>query len=82
MQIEPEHMAKIKELAGQIECPWESRCITSDFTDVPKVEDTMLSTRVKCLAPREEFCPLSVHSGSEIFCKCSVRICLARKLGI
>lgn len=80
MQIESQHKSKIEELAAQVECPWEFRCTTSDFTDVPEVKDPGLP--VECLASRGEDCPLGLHFGNAILCRCPVRMYLAKEVGI
>ena len=82
MQINQEQKTRIEEIISEMECPKNFECYESGFTKLTKIKDIGLDTFVKCSADKPQNCPHSFPFGHKFFCKCPLRVYIAKELKI
>jgi hypothetical protein len=70
----------LREIKKSIHCSKKFICLKSELTTICKAEDVGLKYNVKCLEEQPQQCEFVVPFGGEFFCKCPVRIYIAKKL--
>ncbi len=71
---------RIEELISQTKCEKNFQCYMSGFKDICKVKDIGLQDSVKCLNKPPEDCEYSFAFGDGYFCKCPLRVYIAKNL--
>ncbi len=73
---------KIEELMADMECPKAFKCAKNGFENLCKANDMGLESLLECLADDPQSCNFAVAFGDDHYCQCSVRVFLAKKLGL
>jgi|Deesub1362A_J573_1020465.scaffolds.fasta_scaffold00341_22 two-component system response regulator len=71
---------EIEEIIKELDCPKDFRCYKTGFKDLCKAKNT--DTFLECLEKEGEKCPFSVFYGYSYFCRCPIRMYLAKKLSL
>ena len=82
MELNADQRADIENIKLSMECPQGFECEKSNFTKLPKVRDLGITDMVQCLSDEPEQCTFAVPFGFGHFCKCPLRVYLARELKI
>ena len=82
MDIDESQRADIEKIRLSMECPKAFECVKSDFTKLPKVRDLGLTDMVECMAEHADDCVFAIPFGFGHFCKCPLRVYLAKELKI
>jgi hypothetical protein len=69
---------QIQEIMRQVECKRDFQCYMSGFKDLCKIEDIGIPDSVRCLSKAPENCKYSFAFGDSYFCKCPLRIYIAK----
>lgn len=80
MDIGQEHKKRIKEIMSGMECPRDFECYKSGFSNLSKANDIGVKTFLKCSEKNPQQCKFSFSFGYEYFCKCPLRVYVAKKL--
>jgi hypothetical protein len=80
MQVQAVHKRRIQEIMREMKCSKDFECYKSGFTNLSRVKDIGMKTFVECLAENGQACEFSFPFGDRRFCKCPLRIYLAKKL--
>ena len=72
---------EMKKIIGETQCPKDFICYTSEFEILGKARDVGLQTFIECLAEDSYDCPFSIRLHGLSYCKCSVRVHIAKSLG-
>ena len=75
-----EHMTKIEAIIGRLKCPKDFKCYKSGFEALCKAKDVGLKLYLECLEQNSFECPFSVSFGRSHYCKCPLRVYLAKEL--
>ena len=81
MQIEQEHKQEIEKIASTMECPKDFICYKSGFQTLCKAKHIGLGLHVQCLETNPPECKFKAPFGSSFFCRCPLRVYIAKKLG-
>jgi hypothetical protein len=83
--VEEKVRKRIGEIIGEMDCPKHFKCAESGFENLCKASDFGDEHHLECLQepyPRCEFALHTDSSGKGIrFCRCPLRVYLARELG-
>jgi len=71
---------KAVEIIGQMECGKGFECAKGGFEHLCKVKDFGLDGYVECLEDHFPPCEFALPFGYVYFCKCPLRVFLAKKL--
>jgi hypothetical protein len=71
---------ELKEIIGEMECPKGFQCYQSGLKVLCKAKDIGLETYLECMEVYPQKCPFSVAFGYSHFCKCPLRVYIAKKL--
>jgi len=77
-----EQKRRIEEIMAGMQCPKGFECYKSGFEKISKVEDKGLLGYVECLENRGTRCKFKVPYGDSIYCKCPLRVYVAKELNI
>jgi hypothetical protein len=69
---------QIQEIMQQVECKRDFQCYMSGFKDLRKIKDIGMPDSVRCLSKGPENCEYSFAFGDSYFCKCPLRIYIAK----
>jgi len=78
--MEKHHERELKEIMSGQTCPKEFTCYQSGFKNLRKAKDIGLESFVECLEKDLTQCEFAVEFGGYYFCKCAVRVYIAKKL--
>ena len=81
--MKEEDREKIDEILGEMRCPKDFKCVDSGFEDLCKARDFGADEQLLCLEDKSVQCPFAVECDWGIrlrFCRCPLRIYLARNL--
>ncbi len=76
--MDKEHEKYIEEHMN--ECPEGCKCHDQGIENLCKAEDVGLHTFVECLEEDPYGCQFSMYLAGAHYCKCSVRVYIAKKL--
>jgi hypothetical protein len=79
MNINASHRKTIDKIIMSMQCPKDFECAKSDFTELRKVRDLGLTGLVECMADRGDECVFAIPFGFGHFCKCPLRVYLAKE---
>ena len=69
---------QIQEIMHQVECKKDFQCYMSGLKDLCKIKDIGMPDSVRCLSKVSENCEYSFAFGDSHFCKCPLRIYIAK----
>ena len=78
--MEKEKLIKIKQVLENSTCPHGCKCYRLKLEDICKARATDLENLLECIEDNPEQCTFSMAFGGTYFCKCQVRIELAKIL--
>jgi hypothetical protein len=70
----------IEEIIARTSCPKDFRCYRENLSRLCKAKDIGLESFLECLEDDPEDCKFSIRFGYGHFCKCPVRVYIAKKL--
>ena len=80
MDSEVETNRQIEEIIRQIKCDKDFQCCKSGFEDICEAKDIGLPDSVKCLSKHPGDCEYAFAFGDSYFCKCPLRVYIAKNL--
>ena len=80
--MKEEHRKIIEEFSGQMKCPKDFKCAESGFENLCKARDFGLDGYLECLEDNPSRCLFALRFGNIHYCKCSLRVYLAKELNI
>ena len=72
---------ELKAIIDNSACPKDFICYKSEFETLCKARDVGLKTFIECLEEDSFECPFSVRLHGFSYCKCPVRVYIAKRLG-
>jgi len=78
--MDGEQKRRIEEIMAGMECEKDFECYESGFEKISKVKDEGLLGYVECLENRGTRCKFKVPYGHSMFCKCPLRVYVAKEL--
>ena len=72
------HGKALREISKNIHCSKKLICLTSELKNLCKAEDIGLEKRIKCLDDTPQKCDFTIPFGSGFYCKCPVRVYVAK----
>ena len=78
--MDEDQKREIEEIINQFKCPKDFKCYKSHFEALCKAKDIGLETFLECMEVHPQKCPFSVAFGYSHFCKCPLRVYIAKKL--
>ena len=79
MTSNEEFKKEIAEIIGDLKCPKDFKCYRSGFNNVCKATDIGRETYVECMEEHPD-CAFAITLGNTHFCKCPLRVYIAKKL--
>ncbi len=73
---------QIEQIIGEMQCPKAFRCTESGFAAMCKAQDIDLKDYLVCLEDNPGTCTFSISFGDAYFCKCPLRIYIAKNLRV
>ncbi len=80
MELDEKQRKQIEEIISRIQCQKDFECYKSGFSKMGKVRDIGIKNFVECLEDNPAACNYSMAFGNGYFCKCPVRIYIAKNL--
>jgi hypothetical protein len=80
VHMQQDHEKEIKKIAGDLECAKQFKCYKQGLKNLCKAKDVGLETHLECLEEEPFECPLSVHFGGLYYCRCPLRVYIAKEL--
>ena len=80
MPITQENLLNVKKMISGMNCSKNFECYKSDFTKLGKAKDIPLGNMIECLDDKQHTCEYSLLLRNSCFCKCPLRIYIAKKL--
>jgi hypothetical protein len=77
--MEQDHEKELQEIIGIFTCPKDFECYKSGFEKLCKAQDVGLPL-LECLEEHPVECRFSVRDGGVFYCKCPLRVYIAKKL--
>lgn len=82
MELTEEQQEKITATMASMECQKDFRCYKSGLDSLCKATDVGMKGYVNCLYENQISCEFRVAYGSGFFCRCPLRVYIAKNLGI
>ena len=76
------HKEQIEKIIEAMECSKNFKCYKSGFTDICKVKDIGHDSVFECLGEYSYGCEFREYFGHSYYCKCPLRVYLAKELKI
>ena len=70
----------LREISKDIHCSKKLICLTSELKNLCKAEDIGIKDIIKCLYETPQSCDFVIPFGSGFYCKCPVRVYIAKNL--
>lgn len=80
MELTEKQRKEIEAIAGGQKCSKDFKCYKLGFEKLCKARDHGLEGYLDCLEENPRDCPFSLPFGNGYFCKCPLRIYIARNL--
>lgn len=80
MEIDQQHKRQIEKIISQMQCSKDFKCYRQKFTNLSKVRDIGMETFVECLEEQPQQCEFLTPFGYKYFCKCPLRVYVAKNL--
>lgn len=71
---------KLENIIGGLKCPKNFRCYKSKYKDLCKAKDIGMESFLICLDKDPHKCEFSFSFGYKYFCKCPLRVFIAKEL--
>jgi hypothetical protein len=71
---------KIEKLIAGMSCPKDFKCYRSNLADLCKAKDIGLESFLECLEDNPRNCEFSISYGGGHFCRCPLRVYIAKRL--
>ena len=71
---------KIEAIKADMNCPKDFKCAEKDFEDICKAKDFGVDDYLECKEEKPRECWFSFPFGYGHFCKCPLRVYVAKKL--
>ena len=78
--MDQELRKQIEEIVEDMDCSKEFECCEGNFTNVCRAKDIGIDSFLECLEENTHECEFTMPFGDAFFCKCPVRMAIARKL--
>ena len=78
--MKEEHKKKIKKIIGEMYCPSNFKCLDSGSENLCKARDIGMESYLECLESNLRDCSFAFPFGQGYFCKCPLRVYLAKEL--
>ena len=75
-----EEKKKIEEIIDGLKCPKEFRCAQSGFERLCQARDIGMKNYLDCLEEKPATCKFALSFGDGHFCRCPLRVYLAKAL--
>ena len=80
MDSEVETNRQIEEIISQMKCKKDFQCSKSGFKKLSEIKDVGIPDSIICLSKLSESCEYSFAFGDIYFCKCPLRLYIAKNL--
>jgi len=77
-----EQKKRIEEIMAGMECEKDFECYKSGFKKIGRAKNEGLLGYVECLEDPDRLCKFKVPFRDSVFCKCPLRVYVARELQI
>jgi hypothetical protein len=71
---------KLEEIIDNLQCPYDFLCYKSNFKKLCKAQDIGIESFLVCLDDTPEECVFTLSFGGSKFCKCPLRVYIAKEL--
>jgi hypothetical protein len=78
--MEEKTRERIEKIIAGMSCPKDFKCYRSSLTRLCKAKDIGLESFLECLEDNPKDCEFSIAYGYSHFCRCPVRVYIAKKL--
>jgi hypothetical protein len=78
--MERDYEEELETIIGELQCSNDLRCYRSGLEDLCKAKDIGLESFLECLEENPNECRFSVPYGHSFFCKCPLRVHMAKNL--
>ena len=83
IKIKEAHKVQIEQIIKEMECSKDFKCYKSEFTDICKtVKDFGHESVLECTGEHVCGCEFRKYFGRSYYCKCPLRVYLAKELKI
>ncbi len=79
-KMEEDHKEEIEKIIDSLKCSRGFQCYRSGFKSLCKAKDVGLESFLLCLEDAPQECRFSRPFGEAFFCKCPLRIYIAKEL--
>ena len=80
MELALDHERQIEEIMSSMDCPKDFECYKSGFDNICTAADRGLDTYADCFDEDGTTCRFKVPFGDGTFCKCPLRVYVAKNL--
>jgi hypothetical protein len=80
MELTQEHAKQIKEIISSMDCHKDFKCYKSGFDNICTATYCGLDTYADCCDPNKTTCEFRVPFGHGAFCRCPLRVYIAKYL--
>jgi hypothetical protein len=78
--MRPEHSKEIERMLEDISCPKLVQCYYTGLKVLCRARDVGLQSLVECLEENPDDCPFSLSLSGLRFCKCAIRVYIAKNI--
>ena len=80
MKIDKDSKKQIEKIIDKMNCQKNFECYTSEFKKLSTVKSVNSKNLFECLSKKPKKCQFSLPFGDGYFCKCPLRIYIAKNL--
>jgi len=70
----------LEEIKAGMQCPKEFRCVDSGYEKLCNAKDMGLERYLECHEKDAAACSFAIAFGKEYFCRCQMRVFIAKRL--
>ena len=78
--MDKEFRKQIEEITEGMDCAKDFECCEGNFANVCRAKDIGIESFLECLEENSQDCEFAIPFGDAFFCKCPVRMIIAKKL--
>ena len=82
IQMKESHKKQIEKIIKAMECSKDFKCYKSGFTDICKAKDIGRESVLECTGEYSYGCEFREYFGGSYYCKCPLRVYIAKELKI